>query len=135
MSPFLKGKTLSSPLEVEVGYRPIRRLEVGRRAPGGDDPSFGYLGSLRPHRKPGDAGPGPDRLPDERYPRLCAYSTPWESRGPRRIGRKLMNDTAKDTGIILPALRAIVDRYEAENIKGLEDHPHSGRPSKSRWPM
>jgi transposase len=24
------------------------------------------------------------------------------------------------------------DRYEAENIKGLEDRPHNGRPSKSR---
>ena len=27
------------------------------------------------------------------------------------------------------------DRYEAENLKGLEDRPHSGRPPKSSWPM
>jgi transposase len=27
------------------------------------------------------------------------------------------------------------DRYEAKNLIGLEDRPHSGRPPKSRWPM
>lgn len=27
------------------------------------------------------------------------------------------------------------DRYEAENLKGLEDRPHSGRPPKSKWRM
>jgi transposase len=27
------------------------------------------------------------------------------------------------------------DRYEAENLVGLEDRPRSGRPPKSRWPM
>ena len=27
------------------------------------------------------------------------------------------------------------DRYEAENLKGLEDRPHSGRPTKSKWRM
>jgi transposase len=27
------------------------------------------------------------------------------------------------------------ERYEAENLKGLEDRPRSGRPPKSRWPM
>lgn len=27
------------------------------------------------------------------------------------------------------------DRYEAEQLKGLEDRPRSGRPPKSRWPM
>lgn len=25
------------------------------------------------------------------------------------------------------------DRYEAENLTGLEDRPRSGRPSKSKW--
>jgi 5-formyltetrahydrofolate cyclo-ligase len=27
------------------------------------------------------------------------------------------------------------DRYEAENLKGLEDRPHSGHPPKSKWRM
>lgn len=27
------------------------------------------------------------------------------------------------------------DRYEAENLKGLEDRPRSGRPPKSKWRM
>jgi transposase len=27
------------------------------------------------------------------------------------------------------------DRYETENLKGLEDRPHSGRPTKSKWRM
>ena len=27
------------------------------------------------------------------------------------------------------------DRYEGENLKGLEYWPHSGRLPKSRWPM
>lgn len=27
------------------------------------------------------------------------------------------------------------ERYGAENLKGLEDRPRSGRPPKSRWPM
>jgi transposase len=27
------------------------------------------------------------------------------------------------------------DRYEAENLKGLEDRPHSGRPPQSKWRM
>jgi transposase len=27
------------------------------------------------------------------------------------------------------------DRYEAENLQGLEDRPHSGRPPKSKWRM
>ncbi len=28
-----------------------------------------------------------------------------------------------------------LDRYEDENLKGLEDRPHSGRPPKSKWRM
>jgi transposase len=27
------------------------------------------------------------------------------------------------------------DRYEAENLTGLEDRPRSGRPPKSRWTL
>ena len=27
------------------------------------------------------------------------------------------------------------NRYEAENLKGLEDRPRHGRPPKSNWPM